>query len=126
MGSGDDEVQIVNGTVLDTLLSEGGTLLIVIDGGAPDAVYCAVGGGVSLWQIDLQGHGSFSFAVTAAQIEAGFTQATATGVNQAIGSGAAGNTLYALSDGHTLAFFAPDLRQPGKTYQYTFERSLCA
>ena len=31
--------------------------------------------------------------------------------------------LYALSDGHTLAFFAPDLREPGKTYQYTFERS---
>ena len=76
------------------------------DLGAPDALYCTVGGGVSIWQIDLSGQGAFSFAVTQDQTQAAFAKAIATGLNQVLASGKAGNTLYALSDGHTLAFFA--------------------
>ncbi len=95
------------------------------DLGAPDALYCAVGGGVSVWPIDLNGQWTFSFAVTQAQIEAALAQAHASGVNVLIGSDALGNALYALSDGQTLAFFGSDLREPGKSYQFTFAKLLC-
>ena len=52
--------------------------------------------------------------------------AVAAGVNQLLGSDAQGNSLYALSDGHTITFVGPDLRVPGKTYMSTMESSLCA
>jgi hypothetical protein len=96
------------------------------DEGAPDALYCTVGGGISDWRIDRSGQGAFTFDVTAAAIQAAFDKAASTGVNQLIGSGGAGETIYALSEGHTMAFFAPDLREPDKTYQYSFARDLCA
>ena len=96
------------------------------DLGAPVALYCTVGGGVSVWGIDLTGQGTFSFAVTHDEIEAGFTAAVATGVNQLLRADARGNSLYALSDGSTITFAGPDLREPWKTYVFTLERSLCA
>jgi hypothetical protein len=95
------------------------------DLGAPNALFCTVGGGLSVWQIDLAGEGSFSSAVTAAQIAVAFEQAVASGVNQLIQSDSNGNQLYALSDGHTLTFIGHDLREPGKVYQSTVEHSLC-
>lgn len=95
------------------------------DLGAPNALYCTVENGVSVWEIDLEGSGTFSFAVSAEQIASAFEQAAATQTNTVIGSDALGNTLYALSDGHTIAFFAPDLREAGKMYQFTFERETC-
>lgn len=78
-----------------------------------------------MWDINLDSHGTFTFAVTHDQIEEAFTQAVATGLNQQIGSDTLGNTLYALNDGHTLDFLGPDLRETGKTYQFMFERGRC-
>jgi hypothetical protein len=96
------------------------------DLGAPNALYCTVGGGISVWQIDLTGKGTFSFAVTSAQIAAAFGQAVSSGVNQQIAVDSLGNALYALSDGHTITFVGHDLREPGKQYMTTQERTLCA
>jgi hypothetical protein len=95
------------------------------DLGAPNALFCTVGGGVSVWQIDLTGKGAFSFAVTAAQVTAAFEQAVSSGVNQQIAADSLGNVLYALSDGHTITFVGHDLREPGKQYMTTQERALC-
>lgn len=95
------------------------------DLGAPDALYCVQGGGESVWEIDLDGQGTYSFYVTTAQVNSAFDQAVASGINQSIGSDDLGNIFYALSDGHTIAFFAPELREPDKTYQFTFERERC-
>jgi hypothetical protein len=95
------------------------------DLGAPDALYCTVGGGISVWQIDLTGTGTFSFAVTHDQIDAAFNQAISSGINQQIASDSFNNVLYALSDGHTITFVGHDLREPGKLYETTLERTLC-
>jgi hypothetical protein len=94
------------------------------DLGAPDALYCTVDHGVSIWQIDLDGHGTFTFAITLEQIKAAFA-AAAGGQNQLIDSDARGNAIYALSDGHTIQFNGPDLREPGKTYEFGFEQGRC-
>lgn len=93
---------------------------------APDALYCTVGGGVSAWEIDLQGKGTFSFAITAEDIQAAFTLAVSSGVDQVIGADGLGNTFYAISDGKAITFTAPELREPAKTYQFTFDKSVCA
>ncbi|KXK20840.1 MAG: hypothetical protein UZ15_CFX003001626, partial [Chloroflexi bacterium OLB15] len=95
------------------------------DLGAPDALYCTVGGGVSDWRIDLNSQGTFDLAITRAQIDAAFEQAVASGVNQVIGAGGLNNTFYALSDGQTITYMSPDLREPGKLYQFSFERNRC-
>jgi len=92
---------------------------------APDALYCTVDQGVSVWQINLEGQGTFAFAVTLDQIKAAIAQATTTGQNQLIQSDANGGALYALSDGTHLQFNAPDLREPGKTYVFLFEDGRC-
>jgi hypothetical protein len=96
------------------------------DLGAPVALFCTVGGGMSVWDIDVTGQGTFSFAVTRAEIEAGFAAAVASGANQLLRADAQGNSLYALSDGHTITFAGPDLLVPGKTYLFTLESTLCA
>jgi hypothetical protein len=95
------------------------------DLGAPNALYCTVGSGISIWQINLRGRGSFSYAVTAEQIAAAFEQAVASGVNQQIAVDSRGNALYALSDGQHLTFVGHDLRETGKEYQSMFDRALC-
>jgi hypothetical protein len=92
---------------------------------APDALYCTVDNGISVWGINLEGMGTFSFAVTKAELEAAFAVATSSGVNQLVASDGAGSELYAVSDGMTLTFVAPDLREPGKTYLYSFDRATC-
>ncbi len=83
---------------------------------APDALYCVQGGGVSVWDIDTVGQGTYSFAITRAQIEAAFAQAAASGQNTMIDADDLGNALYALSDGHTIQFNAPETNEPWKTY----------
>lgn len=95
------------------------------DLGAPEALYCTVDNGVSVWDIDLEGNGTFTFAVTKAEIEAAFAVATSSGVNTLVGSDSLGNQLYAISDGTTLTFVSPELREPGKQYMYTFDRTTC-
>lgn len=95
------------------------------DLGAPDALYCIAGGGVSVWEIDLEGNGTYSFYITQEQIDAAFVQALASGVNMLIASDTFGNSFYALSDGHTVSFVAPELREPGKDYVFTFEQGRC-
>lgn len=95
------------------------------DLGAPEALYCTVDNGVSVWELDLDGQGTFSFAVNKADIEAAFATAISSGVNTLIGSDSLGNELYALSDGTTITFVSPELREAGKTYMTSFERTLC-
>jgi hypothetical protein len=95
------------------------------DLGAPEALYCTVENGISVWELDLEGNGTFSFAVNKAQIDAAFAAAVASGVNTLIGSDSFGNELYALSDGTTITFVSPELRESGKTYMTSFERTLC-
>jgi hypothetical protein len=96
------------------------------DLGAPDALYCTVDGGVSVWAIDLEGEGTFTFAVTAEQIAAAFDAAVSSGVNQVIAADGMNNVLYALSDGQNITFTSPELREEGKTYMYTFDKGRCA
>jgi hypothetical protein len=93
---------------------------------ASNALYCAVEGGVIVWNIDLQGNGTFGYYATTEQIDAAFAQAVASQTNTLVQTDSLNSPLYALSDGHTLAFFSKDLREPGKTYQFTFERGLCS
>jgi hypothetical protein len=95
------------------------------DLGAPEALYCTVENGVSVWELDLEGNGTFSFAVSKAQIEAAFATAVGSGVNTLIGSDSFGNELYALSDGTTITFVSPELREAGKQYLFSFERDTC-
>jgi hypothetical protein len=96
------------------------------DLGAPDALYCTVDKGVSVWEIDLQGKGTFSFAISAAQIQEAVALAVSSGVNQMFAEDAFGNQFYALSDGQHITFVAPELREPGKTYQFMFDKGRCA
>lgn len=95
------------------------------DLGAPEALYCTVDNGISIWDIDLEGNGTFSFAVTKAEIDAAFAVATSSGVNTLVGSDSLGNQLYAISDGTTLTFVSPELREAGKQYLFTFDRTTC-
>jgi hypothetical protein len=119
--------QIMNGSYFNPCVgSINDGRINAYDLGAPDALYCTVENGVSVWEIDLEGLGTFSFAVNAAQIEAAVEAAVSSGVNQLVGSDAFGNQLYALSDGETLTFVAPELREPGKTYVFTFPNDRCA
>ncbi len=90
---------------------------------APAALYCTVDAGVSIWAIDTEGQGTFSFYATHDQVEAAFTEAVASGVNQMIGQDDHGNAIYALSDGHSIQFMGP--QSDGKTYQYHYERDFC-
>lgn len=95
------------------------------DHGAPVALYCTIGGGVSVWDIDGSGSGTFTYAVESNQIVQAFALATASGINQSLGSDAQGNTLYALSDGVSLQFMGPEISEPGKTYQFNFDYAVC-
>ncbi len=95
------------------------------DIGAPDALYCVQGGGVSVWDIDTVGQGTFSFAITTEQIEAAFGQAVSSGQNTLIEADEIGNAFYALSDGHTIQFNAPETNEPWKTYTFQFEKDRC-
>jgi hypothetical protein len=80
---------------------------------------------VSVWEIDLEGQGTFSFAVTQEQIDAAFVEAIASQSNVLIDADDLGNSFYANSDGHTVVFIGPDLREPEKQYLYTFEQIRC-
>lgn len=95
------------------------------DLGAPDALYCTVEKGVSVWEIDLEGQGTFSFAISADQIDAAVAAAVASGSNQLFAEDSLGNQFYALSDGQHITFVAPELREPGKQYQFMFDASRC-
>lgn len=95
------------------------------DLGAPAALYCTVEFGVSVWDIDFEAHGQFTFAVNYEQLEAAFAQAVASQTNQLIASDAQGNALYALSDGQSITFVGPDLREPEKQYTFMFPRDRC-
>jgi hypothetical protein len=95
------------------------------DLGAPEALYCTVEHGVSVWELNLEGQGTFSFAISRAQIVAAFEAAVASGQNQLIGEDALGNQLYAISDGHTITFVSPELREAGKQYLFSFEKDRC-
>lgn len=96
------------------------------DLGAPDALYCTVENGVSVWSINLEGEGTFSFAVNADEIAAAVAAAVNSGVNQLIAEDGQGAQLYALSDGVNLTFVSPDLREAGKTYTFMFDNGTCA
>lgn len=95
------------------------------DLGAPDALYCTVEKGVSVWEIDLEGMGTFSFAISADQIDAAVAAAVASGTNQLFAEDNLGNQFYALSDGQHITFVAPELREPGKQYQFMFDATRC-
>ena|GEM_PF-6699838 len=132
VGEGDDMVRIDTYAVVyigDRTVPGVGSIrdgrINARDLAAPDALYCTVEQGISVWAINLEGQGTFSFAVTKQQINAAFDTAVSSGVNQVIGSDSLGNQLYALSDGHTLTFISPDLREAGKTYQTTIARDTC-
>ena len=95
------------------------------DLGAPEALYCTVEHGVSVWELSLEGQGTFSFAISREQIVAAFEQAVASGQNQMFAEDGWGNQFYALSDGHTLTFISPELREASKQYVFTFEKDRC-
>ena len=95
------------------------------DHAAPDALYCA-DGGISVWEIDSQGSGTLSFTITNEQIQAAFDAAVSSGVNQVIYASALGDTFYANSDGTTITFTSPEVREPSKTYMFSFDVGVCA
>ncbi|MBL8134575.1 MAG: hypothetical protein JNL42_22135 [Anaerolineae bacterium] len=95
------------------------------DHGAPAALYCTGAGGVSVWDIDGYGNGTFRYAATAGQIESALEAARTGTANQLVSGDSEGNRLYALSDGQSLQFMGPELQEPEKTYRFIFDRAVC-
>ncbi len=90
--------------------------------GAPLAAYCA-DGGITVWDIAEDGQGTLGFTAALENIHSGLEAAASTGENLLIGEGL-GNSLYALPSGQ-LQFRGPDVREPGKTYDYLTDGAVC-
>lgn len=90
--------------------------------GAPLAAYCS-SEGITVWDIDEQGQGTLAFTATVGQINEALANALASLQNSLIAEGI-GNSLYALSS-NELAFVGPDLREPGKQYQFIAPVDVC-
>jgi hypothetical protein len=91
---------------------------------APAALYCAEGGGVIVYDIDLEGNGTRIFAVRGEQLRAGLEAALATGRNSLVMQDGHGHAFWALSSSE-FAFTAPEDREPWKQYQFIFQTSRC-
>jgi hypothetical protein len=90
--------------------------------GAPLAAYCA-DGGIAVWDIDTESHGTLGFTATGAEVDAGLSSAASSGLPTLIGSGL-GNSLYAIPEGD-LVMLGPDLRESGKEYRFSFAGNRC-
>lgn len=93
------------------------------DLGAPLAAYCTADHGMEVWDIDAAGNGALAFTVTQDQIVSGLNDASASGQNTLVGQGL-GDSLYATIEGQ-LILFGPDLREPGKVYQFATTGARC-
>jgi hypothetical protein len=102
-----------------------GGILPILDGrlnafdhGAPVSIYC-VDGEYTLWDIGLDGRGTFVGSVSVADAEAGLAQAESSGENVQIAE-IGDNSLWALAPGDKLQLMGADLREPGKMYEFIF------
>ncbi len=93
------------------------------DLGAPLAAYCTADHGMEVWDIDAAGDGTLAFTVTQDQIVSGLNDASTSGQNTLVGQGL-GDSLYATSAGQ-LILMGPDLREPGKVYQFATTGERC-
>ncbi len=107
----------VGGRIGDGRVNDGADQL-----GAPLAAYCT-SGGIEVWDIDTSAQGTLGFTAAADEIDAGLSEAAASGLPTLIASGL-GNSLYATPHGN-LALIGPDLREPDKTYHFEFPGSRC-
>jgi len=91
--------------------------------GAPLAAYCTADKGIAVWDIDDSGHGTLAFTVTQSQISTALSKATSSGQNVLIGQGL-GDSLYALSS-NQLTLVGPDIKEPGKMYEFITTPNVC-
>jgi hypothetical protein len=92
--------------------------------GAPVALYCAGDGSVEVWDIDPDtAQGALAFLVPAVQITDGLSRAAAGDGSVKIAEGM-GDSLWATPEGG-LVVVGPDMREPGKTYQFDFAADTC-
>lgn len=93
------------------------------DAGASALVYCSADGFHVLRVDSFTAFGSQAFTVNTAEVEAALAQAADQSQTVEVKSGA-GITLLASPDGK-LTVVAPDISDASKTYQFTFEKSVC-
>ncbi len=93
------------------------------DLGAPLAAYCTSDGGIAVWDIDDSGHGTLGFTASKADITKALNDAQSSGQNVLVGEGL-GDSLYALST-NQLTLVGPDIKEPGKTYEFVTTGDRC-
>jgi hypothetical protein len=92
--------------------------------GAPVALYCDGDGSVEVWDIDPgTGQGTLAFLLPAVQLTDGLSRAMLGDGSVKIGEGL-GDSLWATPEGR-LVVVGPDMREPGKTYQFDFAADTC-
>jgi len=91
---------------------------------APAVVYCLDGGGIQVFDVDLEtSNGNLAFEVSGAEIANALISAASSGSSVQIRSGL-DDSLWASPD-NQLVLMGPDMREPEKTYTFAFSGSTC-